>query len=163
MDQSGPKTEEGRVGVGKVQIFRGSYQASIDDKGRLKLPARLKAQLEEWFGPQLFVTSLAPHELQIYPITAWEEFEQRFLSRPAMDPLVSRLMEHANYGQDVDMDSQGRVLIPSLLRDVIQVNGEVVVSGRGRFLAVVSRERAQSELSSAFTVDELAALAALEQ
>ena len=146
-----------------MQIFRGSYQASIDDKGRLKLPARLKGQLEEWFGPEVFVTSLAPHELRIYPLNAWEEIERRFLSRPAMDPLVSRLMEHANYGQDVDMDTQGRVLIPSLLRDVIQVNGEVVVSGRGRFLAVVSRERAHSELATAFSVDELSALAALEQ
>lgn len=166
MERSGPKwpiSIVGRVGVGTVQIFRGSYQASIDDKGRLKLPSRLKGQLEEWFGPQIFVTSLAPHELRIYPLTAWEEIEQRFLSRPAMDPLVSRLMEHANYGQDVDMDAQGRVLIPSLLRDVIQVNGEVVVSGRGRFLAVVSRERAHGELATAFTMDELAALAALEQ
>jgi len=166
VERSGPKWPViilGRFGAGTVQIFRGSYQASIDDKGRLKLPVRLKQQVEEWFGSLVFVTSLAPHELRIYPMAAWEDVERRFLSHPAMNPLVSRLMEHANYGQDAEMDAQGRVLIPALLREVIQVNGEVVVSGRGRFLAVVSRERAQGELATAFTMEELAALAALEQ
>ena len=58
-------------------IFRGSFQATIDDKGRLKLPARLKSQLDEWHGPQVFVTSLAPGELRVYPLGVWEELEQR--------------------------------------------------------------------------------------
>jgi len=80
-----------------------------------------------------------------------------------MEPLVQRLLEHANYGQEDEVDAQGRVLVPSLLRDVLGGNGEVVVSGRGRFLAVVSRERAQAELQTAFSTEELAALAALEQ
>lgn len=146
-----------------MDIFRGSYQATVDEKGRLKLPARLKTQLEQWFGPSVFITSLSPHELRIYPLAVWEEIERRFLARPSMDPLVTRLLEHANYGQDDEMDAQGRVLIPALLRESIGMDGEVVVSGRGRFLAVVSRERAQKELAKPFTVEELAALAALEQ
>jgi MraZ protein len=146
-----------------MQTFRGSYQATIDDKGRLKLPARLKGQIDEWFGPSVFVTSIAPHEIRVYPLQVWEELEQRFLARPSMDPLVQRLLEHANYGQEDELDAQGRVLVPSLLRDAIGMNGEVVVSGRGRFLAVVARERAQGQLTTAFTAEELSALAALEQ
>jgi len=146
-----------------MQTFRGSYQATIDDKGRLKLPARLKSQLDEWFGPQVFVTSLSPNELRVYPLNVWEELEQRFLARPSMDPLVQRLLEHANYGQEDELDAQGRVLVPALLRDVIGINGEVVVSGRGRFLAVVARDRAQAELSKAFTTEELSTLAGMEQ
>lgn len=146
-----------------MQTFRGSYQATIDDKGRLKLPARLKSQLEEWFGGEVFVTSLSPNELRVYPLGVWEELEQRFLARPSMDPLVQRLLEHANYGQEDELDAQGRVLVPALLRDVIGINGEVVVSGRGRFLAVVARDRAQAELSKAFTADELSTLAGMEQ
>jgi len=146
-----------------MQTFRGSYQATIDDKGRLKLPARLKSQIDEWFGPRVFVTSIAPHEIRVYPLSVWEELEQRFLARPSMDPLVQRLLEHANYGQEDELDAQGRVLVPALLRDAIGMNGEVVVSGRGRFLAVVARDRAQGELSTAFTSEELSALAALEQ
>lgn len=152
-----------RAGIGgMMQTFRGSFQATIDDKGRLKLPARLKGQIEEWYGPQVFVTSIAPHELRVYPLSVWEELEQRFLARPSMDPLVQRWIEHANYGQDDELDAQGRVLVPSLLREVVGVAGEVVVSGRGRFLAVVSRERAQTELAKPFTAEELSALAAME-
>ncbi len=146
-----------------MQTFRGSFQATIDDKGRLKLPARLKSQIDEWFGPKVFVTSIAPHEIRVYPLQVWEELEQRFLARPSMDPLVQRLLEHANYGQEDELDAQGRVLVPALLRDAIGMNGEVVVSGRGRFLAVVARERAQGQLTTAFTAEELSALAALEQ
>ncbi len=146
-----------------MQTFRGSYQATIDDKGRLKLPARLKSQVEEWFGAQVFVTSLAPHEIRVYPLAVWEDLEQRFLSRPSLDPLVQRLLEHANYGQEDEMDAQGRVLVPALLREAIGMSGEVVVSGRGHFLAVVARDRAQGELTKAFSIEELTALAALEQ
>jgi MraZ protein len=146
-----------------VGTFRGSFQATVDDKGRLKLPARLKGQLEEWFGSMVFVTTLTPGELRVYPLQVWEELEQRFLSRPSMDPLVQRLLEHANYGQEDEVDAQGRVLVPALLRDVIGVTGEVVVSGRGRFLAVVARDRAHAELAKPFSPEELAALAALEQ
>ena len=146
-----------------MQIFRGSYQATIDDKGRLKLPARLKSQVEEWFGTDVFVTSLAPYEIRVYPLSVWAELEQRFLARPSMDPLVQRLLEHANYGQEDAMDTQGRVLVPALLREAIGMSGEVVVSGRGRFLAVVARDRAQGELTTSFTAEELSALAALEQ
>ena len=146
-----------------MDTFRGSYQASVDDKGRLKLPARLKGQLEDWYGPQVFVTSISPLELRVYPLSVWEELERRFLARPSMDPLVQRLLEHANYGQEDELDAQGRVLVPALLREVLQGNGEVVVSGRGRFLAVVARDRAQAELAKPFTNEELSALAALEQ
>ena len=146
-----------------TQNFRGSHQATIDDKGRLKLPVRFKNQLEEWFGATVFVTSLSPHELRVYPLSVWEEFERRFLSQPSMNPLVQKLLEHANYGHETDFDAQGRVLVPALLRDVLAMNGEVVVSGRGRFLAVVARERAQAELASAFTPEQMAELAAMEQ
>ena len=143
--------------------FRGSYQATIDDKGRLKLPSRLKTQLASWYGSQVFITSLAPHELRVYPLSVWEELERRFLARPSLDPLVQRLLEHANYGQEDEVDAQGRVLVPALLRDTAGMVGEVVVSGRGKFLAVVSRERAQAELASPFSLEDLSALAALEQ
>ena len=145
-----------------MQNVRGSHPATIDDKGRLKLPARLKNQMEEWFGVHLFVTSLFPHEIRVYPLEVWEELEQRILAQPSMTPAIQRLLEHANYGQEDDMDAQGRVLIPALLRDVIGMSGEIVVSGRGRFLGLVARDRAHEVLSTSLSDEELSALAALE-
>lgn len=148
---------------GATGFFRGSFQASIDDKGRLKLPARLREQLAQWYGNQVFITSFDPSELRVYPLPVWEEFERRFLAQPSLNPLVQRLMEHANYGQEEEVDSQGRVLIPALLREAVGINGEVVVSGRGKFFGVVARERARAELTRAFTPEELQQLSALEQ
>lgn len=148
---------------GATGFFRGSFQASIDDKGRLKLPARLREQLAQWYGNQVFITSFDPSELRVYPLPVWEEFERRFLSQPSLNPLVQRLMEHANYGQEEEVDGQGRVLIPVLLREAVGINGEVVVSGRGKFFGVVARERAKAELARTFTPEELQQLSALEQ
>lgn len=169
VEQSGAKwTRVGhalrRAGMnGAKGFFRGSFQASIDDKGRLKLPARLREQLSQWYGNQVFITSFDPSELRVYPLPVWEEFERRFLAQPSLNPLVQRLMEHANYGQEEEVDGQGRVLVPALLREAVGINGEVVVSGRGKFFGVVAKERAKAELARPFTSEELAALAALEQ
>jgi MraZ protein len=169
VDKSGAKwTKVGHSPVvsgmnGATGFFRGSFQASIDDKGRLKLPARLRQQLETWYGNLVFITSFDPAELRLYPLPVWEEFERAFLAQPSLNPLVQRLLEHANYGQEEEVDAQGRVLVPALLREVVGIAGEVVVSGRGKFLGVVARERAKLELSRAFTPEELQALAALER
>ena len=144
-------------------VFTGRYDHVIDDKGRLKLPTRLKTQLEESFGPRVFVTSLHSSELRVYPLTVWEEKEKKFLELPSWDPLVQDFLERANYGQEDELDSQGRVLVPAMLRDILGIGGEVVVSGRGNFFAVVSRDRVRNKVSVDFTTEQWTTIAALEK
>jgi len=146
-----------------VERFRGGFPATVDAKGRVKLPARLREQLEAGFGREVYVCSFFPHELRLYPLVVWEVVEERLLAKPGMKPAVLKLVERVNYGQQVDMDDQGRVLIPALLREMVDVDGEVVVSGRINHLAVTRRERAASMLEQAsLTDDELEELAQLE-
>lgn len=146
-----------------MERFRGGFPATIDAKGRVKLPARLREHLEAGFGREIYVCSFFPHELRLYPLAVWEVVEERLLAKPGMKPAVLKLVERVNYGQQVDMDDQGRVLIPALLREMVDVDGEVVVSGRINHLAVTRRERAASMLEQAsLTDDELEELAQLE-
>jgi len=125
-----------------MERFRGGYPASIDAKGRLKLPARLREQLDGAYGKELFVCSLFPWELRLFPLRVWERWEAQIDARSPFDPLAMKFLELANYGQLVEVDDQGRVLIPQLLREAVPLEGEVVVSGRFDHLAVTSRSRA---------------------
>jgi len=146
-----------------VQRFRGGFPATIDAKGRVKLPARLREQLEEDFGREVFVCSFFSHELRVYPLSVWELVEERLLSKPGMKPAVLKLIERVNYGQLLEVDDHGRLIVPALLREMVDVEGEVVVSGRINHLAITKRSRAASFLQEdSLSDEELEELARLE-
>jgi MraZ protein len=137
-----------------VDRFRGGFPATIDAKGRIKLPARLREQLEASFGREVYICSFFPHELRIYPLPVWQGVEERLLAKPTMKPAIRKLIERVNYGQQQEMDDHGRVLVPALLRDMVEVEGEVVVSGRINHLAVTNRARAASFLTEELLSDD---------
>ena len=146
-----------------MERFRGGFPATIDAKGRVKLPARRRDQLEAAYGREVYVCSFFPHELRIYPLAVWETLEERLLAKPGMKPAVLKLIERVNYGQLVEVDDHGRLMVPALLREMVEVSGEVVVSGRINHLAVTNRDRAAAILREASLGDgELEELAQLE-
>lgn len=146
-----------------MERFRGGFPATIDVKGRVKLPAKLREQLEGDYGREVFVCSFFPHELRIYPLAVWEVIEERLLGKPAMKPAVLKLIERVNYGQLLELDDHGRIIVPVLLREMVEVDGEVVISGRINHLAITRRSRAASILNEDSLGDEeLEELARLE-
>jgi MraZ protein len=136
-----------------VERFRGGFPATIDAKGRVKLPARLREQLETGFGRTVYVCSFFPHEIRIYPLQVWEVYEEKLLNKPNT-AAVLRLKERVSLGQLLDTDDHGRILVPALLREMVDVESEVVVSGRINFMAITSKDRAASILSKAPPTDE---------
>lgn len=143
--------------------FRSSFPATIDAKGRIKLPIKHREHLIDDECRELYVCSFFPWELRAYPLPIWEAIEEQLLSKPTMKPAVLKLIERVSYGQMVDMDDHGRIVIPSLLRDIVDVHGEVVVSGRINFLAITRRERADNLLKvDSLSNEELEELALLE-
>lgn len=146
-----------------MERFRGGFPATVDAKGRIKLPAKLREQLESGYGREVYVCSLFPTELSIYPLTVWELFEERLLSKSAFKPAVRKLVERVNYGQALELDDHGRIVIPALLRTIIDMEGEVVVSGRINHLVITRRPRATEILNDETLSDEeLEELAQLE-
>ena len=137
-----------------MERFRGGFPATIDVKGRVKLPARLREQLESGFGTEIFVCSFFSRELRIYPLATWEQFEENLLAMPSFKRSVRKLLERVNYGQHVEMDAHGRIVVPLLLREMVDVEGDVVISGRINYLAVTKRTRAASFLQEDSLSDE---------
>ena len=145
-----------------MERFRGGYAATIDDKGRVKLPARLLEQLVSGYGRELYVCSFFPHELRLYPLSVWEVYEERLLGKPNTKAVL-KLKERVSYGQLVEVDDHGRLLVPALLRDMVDFAGEVVISGRINHLAITRRDRAAAILKETSLADEeLEELAQLE-
>jgi MraZ protein len=136
-------------------MLRGSAPAKIDDKGRLKIPSDFLRQLEDRYGNELFITSVRGDCALVYPLPVWEEIENRLLSMPSTDRARDRYLERVNYfGQQVKIDSQGRTLIPQILRDAADVQGEVVVNGRLDHLVVWNHERFTHKLEAQPFTDE---------
>lgn len=125
-------------------MFRGSAPTKIDDKGRLKVPTGFRRILEERYGREVFITSVLGDSVLVYPLVVWEVHEERLAALPSTDRTKRRYLERVSYfGQQGRCDGQGRVLVPQLLRESSEMNGEVVVSGRLDHLEVWNRDRLQ--------------------
>lgn len=136
-------------------MFRGSAPAKIDDKGRLKVPTDFRRHIEERYGNELFITSVAGDCALIFPLPVWEEREARLLGMPSTDPIKQRYLERVNHwGQQVQLDAQGRVVIPQLLRDSAGMNGDVAVSARLDHLVVWNLERLSRRFAEQPFTDE---------
>jgi transcriptional regulator MraZ len=123
-------------------LLRGNHPASIDDKGRLKVPNGFRTHIETQYGPELYVTSVTGEYVRIYPMAVWLEVERKLAAMPASHPSRLRFLDRVNtFGQDASMDKQGRVLIPQLLREHAGMTGEVSVLGIQNHLAVWNQKR----------------------
>ena len=138
-------------------MFRGNHPTRIDDKGRLKVPADFKREIEEKFSSQQFyVTSIDGKRALLYPMEEWERFEQKLAALPSLNPTKQKLLNRTNYyGQAVEMDGQGRLTIPGLLREAAEIKGEVAVMGFLTYLEVRNMEQLKGEIEqSPFTAED---------
>ena len=95
----------------------GSLPAKVDDKSRLRVPAKFRRELPETINNTYFVTSDDGRCAQIYPIPVWERVAQKLQEPPRMDPAKLKLQRFTSYyGLVTQMDPQGRILIPQRLR-----------------------------------------------
>jgi len=118
-------------------MFRGNHPTRVDEKGRLKVPAEFKRVIDEKYGTQFYITSLEGDVAQVYPFEEWERIEQKLAGLSNFNSAKKKYLSKVNYwGQVVEMDGQGRLLIPQLLRDAAELKGDVAVSGYQTYLEI---------------------------
>jgi MraZ protein len=128
-------------------MLRGNYPATVDGKGRLKIPTAFKTLLDENHGPDFYVTSLDGQSVRVYPFSVWRQIEDKLAALPSMNKAKKKFLDRANYwGQAGRMDAQGRILIPSLLRESAVMKGEVAVIGYLNYLDVWNMERFREQM-----------------
>jgi len=136
-------------------MFRGNHPTRVDEKGRLKVPAEFKRVIDEKYSTQFYITSTDGKSAQIYPFEEWERIEQKLAGLSNFNPTKKKFLTRTNYwGQAAEMDNQGRLLLPQLLRDSAQLKGEVAVMGYLNRLEVKSMEGVRQEVEEGFTAED---------
>ncbi len=144
-------------------MFRGNHPARVDEKGRLKLPADFKRRVDEAYGPNFYITSKDGRRAEIYPLAEWEKVEAKLASIPSMNPAKKKFLDVTNYyGQMAELDAQGRLTLPQILRESARVTAEVVVLGAQTYLEVVNHDDFKAKLDAdPLNESDMAALADL--
>ena len=135
--------------------LRGSAETTVDEKGRFKVPSVFRAPIEETFGPEFFLTSISGVDVLVFPMPVWNALEEKLAAMPAIHRAKAKFQERLNtYGQVARMDAQGRLLVPSLLREVSGIEGDALVLGQTDHLKLVDRTKHLKNLRTATITDE---------
>ena len=113
-------------------MFRGATTINLDEKGRLAVPTRYRAELKECCEGQLVLTVGLDKCLMLYPLPEWEEIERKLVKLPSLDPRVKRLQRLLiGHATECEMDAQGRFLVAENLRKFASLDKRVVLTGQG--------------------------------
>lgn len=127
--------------------LRGNSPAKVDEKGRLKIPAEFLEQLKE-YGTSFYITSPTGESARIYPLKVWSEIEDKLANTPNSKEKRKFLLRTSYYGQVAELDGQGRVLLPALLREKALLKGDVAVLGTLNHLVVMNDARAVDQMKN---------------
>ncbi len=112
-------------------MFRGRYEHTVDSKGRLSIPVKFREVLLGKGDERLVLTNFVIDSmrcLDVYPIDEWVRFEEEIKRKPKFD---RRMVMFQNYylanACECEVDKQGRVLIPPLLRQYANLKHDVVL------------------------------------
>ncbi len=136
------------------QVLRGNYRAKVDEKGRLKIPATFLGELRE-YGIRFFVTSENGDRVQILPMKIWNEKEEKLSKLSSHNRTKQKFLTRANYyGQVVELDGQGRILIHPILRESAGMKGDVDVLGYLNYLEVWNHARFVEDMKKSPITEE---------
>ena len=117
-----------------MQKFRGVSNLSLDAKGRIVLPARYRDRLLEICQSQLIVTIDTDQPcLLIYPLPEWEQIEEKIEALPSFNPTTRRIQRLLiGHATEVEVDTNGRMLLSNPLREYARLGKKVVLIGQGK-------------------------------
>ena len=112
-------------------MFRGVTTLNLDAKGRIAIPTRYRERLQSCCASQLVITADPEHCLMLYPEPEWVEIERKLSSLPSFN-LKTRAYKrlYIGHAQDVEMDGQGRILLPGELRKFANMDKRVALVGQ---------------------------------
>lgn len=121
-----------------THMFMGEYNHTIDAKGRLIIPSKFR----EVLGDEFVVTKGMDGCLFVFDNTEWQTFAEKLRSLPMIDKDVRQFTRFFLAGAAaVEVDKQGRILIPSVLREFADITKDAVLIGVGSRIEIWSKDR----------------------
>ena len=119
-------------------MFMGEYSHSIDAKGRLIMPAKFREQL----GDEFVVTKSPDKCLYVYTIEEWKNFEEKLATLPITNKGTRQFVRFFLAGAaSCEVDKQGRILLPAVLREYAELDKEVVLAGTSKRIEIWNKDR----------------------
>ncbi len=114
-------------------MFRGVTALNLDAKGRMAIPTRHREQLRECCASQLVITVDTDRCLLLYPAPEWSEIETKLEALPSFNKAARTLQRlYIGHAHEVEMDGQGRILLPPELRQFANLRKRVALVGQGK-------------------------------
>jgi len=140
-------------------LFRGQYKYSVDSKGRLSIPAKLRRQLSPEANDTFVMTQGTARCIDVYPMDQWQHFEQKLIALNPFNPqeakFIRMILQHA---AEDKLDTQSRILIPPNLLEYAKIEKEVLVLGALKKIELWDPETYKEYLEqSSETYEEIAA------
>ncbi len=139
-------------------MFLGEYAHTIDDKGRLTLPARYRVEL----AAGVVVTRGLDKCLFVFPMDEWQKLSEKVSALPLTDTSAREFRRLLFSGaMDAELDKQGRVLLPQYLRDYADLDGNVILAGLNTHMEIWSPDAwnaIRATIDSAANVEQWARL-----
>ena len=123
-------------------MFRGISKASLDDRGRFAVPTRFRDALRSSSAGKLVITIDRQDKcLLVYPNGEWDAVEKKLEQLSNLRPAVRQLQRMlVGFATDVELDNNGRVLIPPILRNYAEIEKSVMVMGQPNKLELWSED-----------------------
>jgi MraZ protein len=115
-------------------MFRGINLINLDTKGRLAIPSRYRELLLENAQNKLVATIDTEERcLLLYPLPAWKLIEEKIEALPSFNQLTRRIQRLLiGHATEIEIDSHGRILLPTLLRSYASLEKAAVLIGQGK-------------------------------
>lgn len=117
--------------MGKLLRFRGVYRCTVDHKGRVTIPMAFRKMLAPEGNGILVLTKGYDGAIEVHPLSEWEKFEDEFLLSLSYSKRQARrfIRSRASFATEVQMDNQGRIMIPKALKEYAKIENEIVIAG----------------------------------
>ncbi len=130
----------------------GEYEHSVDTKGRLIMPAKLRDEI----GYKFIVTKGLDGCLFVFPLKEWEIFQEKLRALPVSDKNARNFTRFFFAGAiECEIDKQGRFLVSSNLREFAGLDKDVIIIGMNSRLEIWSKEKWQ-QCDENISADEIA-------
>ncbi|GAB5453320.1 MAG: division/cell wall cluster transcriptional repressor MraZ [Halioglobus sp.] len=132
-------------------MFHGVHNINMDAKGRMAMPTRLREPLQALCEGRIVVTiDTQTNCLVIYPYPEWEIIAAKIEALPDMQPITRRFKRlKLGYASELELDGNGRVLLPPPLREYAKLEKKLMLAGIGNKLELWSEDLWQGECEQA--------------